>query len=202
MHELMNLGGASADGEDEYLLDTEAVRALIARMREAVQSTASPLAACEAIRPEFARLLDDEDWLPNQFQAPAPESGMGGGIGQWLLFRSGDRSLALFSLVVPAAAQTPVHDHLAGASSVSTAAPRTRRSSATRMGSSGCASAGRSRRVTSTFSYRRATTSIGCGPRRRRPRSRCTCSPTTPGACGGTATSPTHESCARSGPAT
>lgn len=113
MHELMNPGGASADGEDEYLLDTEAVRALIARLREAVQSTASPLAACEAIRPEFARLLDDEDWLPNQFQAPAPESGMGGGIGQWLLFRSGDRSLALFSLVVPAAAQTQVHDHLA-----------------------------------------------------------------------------------------
>jgi 3-mercaptopropionate dioxygenase len=38
---------------------------------------------------------------------------MGGGIGQWLLFRAGDRSLTLFSLVVPAGAQTPVHDHLA-----------------------------------------------------------------------------------------
>ena len=38
---------------------------------------------------------------------------MGGGIGQWLLFRAGDRSLSLFSLVVPATAETPVHDHLA-----------------------------------------------------------------------------------------
>ncbi len=38
---------------------------------------------------------------------------MGGGIGQWLLFRAGDRSLTLFSLVVPAGSQTPVHDHLA-----------------------------------------------------------------------------------------
>jgi predicted metal-dependent enzyme (double-stranded beta helix superfamily) len=38
---------------------------------------------------------------------------MGGGIGQWLLFRAGDRSLTLFSLVVPPGAQTPVHDHLA-----------------------------------------------------------------------------------------
>jgi predicted metal-dependent enzyme (double-stranded beta helix superfamily) len=38
---------------------------------------------------------------------------MGGGIGQWLLYRAADRSLSLFSLVVPAAAQTPVHDHLA-----------------------------------------------------------------------------------------
>ena len=38
---------------------------------------------------------------------------MGGGIGQWLLYRAGDGSLSLFSLVVPPEAQTPVHDHLA-----------------------------------------------------------------------------------------
>jgi len=38
---------------------------------------------------------------------------MGGGIGQWLLYRAGDGSLSLFSLVVPAGSQTPVHDHLA-----------------------------------------------------------------------------------------
>jgi predicted metal-dependent enzyme (double-stranded beta helix superfamily) len=38
---------------------------------------------------------------------------MGGGIGQWLLFRAADRSLSLFSLVVPPGAMTPVHDHLA-----------------------------------------------------------------------------------------
>ena len=38
---------------------------------------------------------------------------MGGGIGQWLLFRAGDGSLSLFSLVVPSGSETPVHDHLA-----------------------------------------------------------------------------------------
>jgi predicted metal-dependent enzyme (double-stranded beta helix superfamily) len=38
---------------------------------------------------------------------------MGGGIGQWLLFRAADRGLSLFSLVVPPGAVTPVHDHLA-----------------------------------------------------------------------------------------
>ena len=43
----------------------------------------------------------------------APESGMGGGIGQWLLFRAGDGSLSLFSFVIPPGAETPVHDHLA-----------------------------------------------------------------------------------------
>jgi hypothetical protein len=29
-------------------------------------------------------------------QEPAAESGMGGGIGQWLLFRAADRALSLF----------------------------------------------------------------------------------------------------------
>jgi predicted metal-dependent enzyme (double-stranded beta helix superfamily) len=38
---------------------------------------------------------------------------MGGGIGQWLLYRADDGSLSLFSLVVPPASQTPIHDHLA-----------------------------------------------------------------------------------------
>jgi len=38
---------------------------------------------------------------------------MGGGIGQWLLCRAEDATLSLFSLVVPAGSETPVHDHLA-----------------------------------------------------------------------------------------
>lgn len=38
---------------------------------------------------------------------------MGGGIGQWIIFRSGARDLSLFSLVVPPRSTTPVHDHLA-----------------------------------------------------------------------------------------
>ena len=58
-------------------------------------------------------LLADPDWLPAEYRAPAPESGMGGGIGQWLLYRAGDGSLSLFALVVPPDAATPVHNHLA-----------------------------------------------------------------------------------------
>ena len=38
---------------------------------------------------------------------------MGGGIAQYALYRAEDGSLSLFSLVVPAGAATPVHDHLA-----------------------------------------------------------------------------------------
>jgi predicted metal-dependent enzyme (double-stranded beta helix superfamily) len=99
--------------QDEYLLDTETVRAFVADVGAAIARGASPTATCEAIRPRFAELLADEEWLPADLRAPAPESGMGGGIGQWLLYRAGDASLSLFSLVVPPGAQTPVHDHLA-----------------------------------------------------------------------------------------
>ena len=98
---------------DEYVLDTPTVREFVVSVRAAIADAASPADACAAIRPGFAELLADRDWLAPEYARDAPESGMGGGIGQWLLFRAGDRSLTLFSLVVPSGAQTPVHDHLA-----------------------------------------------------------------------------------------
>jgi predicted metal-dependent enzyme (double-stranded beta helix superfamily) len=98
---------------DEYVLDIPLVRAFIAAVRESISSASSPEAACEAITPRFAELLADADWLPAGYQAAAPRSGMGGGIGQWLLYRAKDGSLSLFSLVVPPGSETPIHDHLA-----------------------------------------------------------------------------------------
>jgi 3-mercaptopropionate dioxygenase len=98
---------------DEYVLDTPRVRSLVAEVQAIRASSAGPVEACASIAPLFEELLRDRDWLPERYQADAPQSGMGGGIGQWLLFRAADRSLCLFSLVVPAGASTPVHDHLA-----------------------------------------------------------------------------------------
>ena len=98
---------------DEYVLDTPVVREFVAGVRETIAAAGSPEAACDAIRPRFAALLANADWLPARYQEGDPESGMGGGIGQWLLFRAGDRSLTLFALVVPPGSQTPIHDHLA-----------------------------------------------------------------------------------------
>jgi 3-mercaptopropionate dioxygenase len=100
-------------GEDGWFLDTPLVRSFVAGVRHTVEHAGSPASACELIKPDFRTLLDDPAWLPDEFMRDAPESGMGGGIGQWLLFRSGDAQLTLFSLVVPPEAQTPVHDHLA-----------------------------------------------------------------------------------------
>ncbi len=104
---------APTAGEDEYILDMPVVRDFIAGVRSAIADVEGPAEAIEAIRPRFAALLADEAWLPEQYQADAPQSGMGGGIGQWLLFRSGARDLCLFALVIPPGAATPVHDHLA-----------------------------------------------------------------------------------------
>ena len=95
----------------DYVLDTPAVRGFVEGVRRIIAGASSPADACERIRPSFAALLAQDGWLPRAFQEPAPESGMGGGIGQWSLYRADD--LSLFSLVVPPDAQTPVHDHLA-----------------------------------------------------------------------------------------
>ena len=98
---------------DEYVLDTPVVRRFVADARGQIARAESPSQACDLIRPHFAGLLGERGWLPAAYQEPAAKSGMGGGIGQWLLYRAADRSLCLFSLVVPPGAKTPVHDHLA-----------------------------------------------------------------------------------------
>jgi 3-mercaptopropionate dioxygenase len=104
---------ASFVRSDEYVLDTPVVRAFIASVRESIGAASSPQRACDTIKPLFAELLADANWLPAEHQAAAARSGMGGGIGQWLLYRATDGSLSLFSLVVPPGSETPIHDHLA-----------------------------------------------------------------------------------------
>ena len=136
--------------EGEFVLDTHVVRAFVADVEQAIAGSSSPEAACDAIRPRFSELLADPDWLPAAFQADAPESGMGGGIGQWLLYRAGDGSLSLFSLVVPPARRRRSTTTSPGGSSASTAARRTRRSTRTEAVCSSSSSTGRSARATST----------------------------------------------------
>ena len=99
--------------EDEYVLDTPFVRDVVAGVRAQIAGAGDAADACRAASAVFERLLQERDWLPREFLEPSERSGMGGGIGQWLIYRSGARDLCLFSLVVPAGAMTPIHDHLA-----------------------------------------------------------------------------------------
>jgi len=96
-----------------YVVDAPEIRALIAETARLRAAIADDDARLEALRPAFARLLAADGWLPERCAIPDVRSGMGGGIGQYALYRAEDGSLCLFSLVVPAGAQTPVHDHLA-----------------------------------------------------------------------------------------
>jgi predicted metal-dependent enzyme (double-stranded beta helix superfamily) len=98
---------------DEYIVDNPRLRSFIEKVKEIRKSDDDPKAIIAKIRPHFEELLADQTWLPETYQGPFEGSGMGSGIGSWLLYRTTDGSLALSSLVVPPGAQTPVHDQLA-----------------------------------------------------------------------------------------
>jgi predicted metal-dependent enzyme (double-stranded beta helix superfamily) len=106
------------NGEDQFVLDTPVMRRFIAAVNAARASAPNDEAAIELIRPHFAQLLADPDWLPTEYQETRAESasgsgaGMGANTGLWLLYRAGDGSLAFSVLVLGAGRETPVHDHL------------------------------------------------------------------------------------------
>lgn len=96
-----------------FLVDAPEVRALIAETRRLTTEIADIATRVEALRPAFGKLLGADGWLPKAYGEPDLKSGMGSGIGQYALYRAEDGSLCLFSLVIPAGAETPIHDHLA-----------------------------------------------------------------------------------------
>jgi predicted metal-dependent enzyme (double-stranded beta helix superfamily) len=100
-------------GIDEDFVGSPAMTKFIDAVNEIRGRERDGRAIVAAIEPAFAELLATPDWLPAEFMEPKEDSGMGSGIGMWLLYRSGDGGLAFSSLVVPVGASTPVHDHLA-----------------------------------------------------------------------------------------
>ena len=96
-----------------FLVDAPQIRGLIEETQRLVHTIPDAAARVDALRPAFAALLSADGWLPDSCAQPDTGSKMGGGIGQYALYRAEDGSLCLFSLVVPAGASTPVHDHLA-----------------------------------------------------------------------------------------
>lgn len=96
-----------------FLVDAPGIRALVEETRRLTTDIADTKQRVEALRPAFGRLLAADDWLPKEYSEPDLKSGMGGGIGQYALYRAEEGSLCLFSLVIPPGAQTPIHDHLA-----------------------------------------------------------------------------------------
>ncbi|MDB4888935.1 MAG: hypothetical protein JWL61_790 [Gemmatimonadetes bacterium] len=110
---MCDTGHAHDHGAFGFLVDTPEVRTLIDEARRQMDGFADYPDRVEALKSAFAQLLASDGWLPDDFAMPDSASRMGGGIGQYALYRAEDGSLCLFSLVVPAGASTPVHDHLA-----------------------------------------------------------------------------------------
>lgn len=110
---MCNFNNDDGSGRFGFLVDTPEIRALIAETRRLTAEITSDAERVEALKPAFAELLAADGWLPDEYGSPDMSSGMGGGIGQYALYRAEDGSLTLFSLVIPAGASTPVHDHLA-----------------------------------------------------------------------------------------
>jgi predicted metal-dependent enzyme (double-stranded beta helix superfamily) len=100
-------------GQYGYIVDVPEIRALIDETRRLMREVPDHSAKVEALKPAFSRLLAADGWLPEAFAQPDTKSGMGGGIGQYALYRDEAGELCLFTLVVPPGAATPVHDHLA-----------------------------------------------------------------------------------------
>ena len=96
-----------------FLVDAPEIRALVDETRRLTHDIPDTAARVEALRPAFGKLLGADGWLPRKYAEPDLASGMGSGIGQYALYRAEDGSLCLFSLVIPAGAETPIHDHLA-----------------------------------------------------------------------------------------
>jgi predicted metal-dependent enzyme (double-stranded beta helix superfamily) len=110
---MCDTGHAHHHDQFGFLVDTPEVRALIDETRRQMTRDADAAERVDALKPAFAKLLAADGWLPERFAQPDEKSRMGDGIGQYALYRAEDGSLCLFSLVVPADAATPVHDHLA-----------------------------------------------------------------------------------------
>jgi predicted metal-dependent enzyme (double-stranded beta helix superfamily) len=110
---MCNLRHDTAPGPFGYLVDCPPVRELVAETERVVRECADVHQRLESLKPTFSRLLSADGWLPDEYASPDRRSGMGGGIGQYALYRAADGSLCLFSLVIPPGSETPVHDHLA-----------------------------------------------------------------------------------------
>ena len=100
-------------GAGEFFVEHPVLRRFITKIEAILEQHLDVADRLQHLRQPYAELLNDSTWLPAECRQPNFNSAMGGGIASWLLYRSEAKDLSLFSLVVPVAAATPVHNHLA-----------------------------------------------------------------------------------------
>jgi predicted metal-dependent enzyme (double-stranded beta helix superfamily) len=100
MCELGHLHSDAADEPFGFLVDRPEIRALIEETTRLTREIPDAGQRVEALRPAFASLLAADSWLPEECAVPDEKSRMGGGIGQYALFRAHGRDPARAQLVV------------------------------------------------------------------------------------------------------
>jgi 3-mercaptopropionate dioxygenase len=98
--------------KDGWLIHDSTVETFVSEVTRIFRRPGGIESRLAAARPVFHDLLMRDGWLPSEFAQRDANSGMGEGIGTWLMYRSGEGDLGLFSLVVDPGKETPVHDHL------------------------------------------------------------------------------------------
>jgi 3-mercaptopropionate dioxygenase len=99
--------------DGEFFVDHQTLRQFIVTAIEIVRGSGAVATKLSQLRAPYETLLDDPDWLPNEFQQPSESTTMGKGIASLLLYRSDLKDLSLSTLVVAPGLATPVHNHLA-----------------------------------------------------------------------------------------
>jgi 3-mercaptopropionate dioxygenase len=97
----------------DFFIEGPVFHGFIAKVLSVLEQEADIRKRLASLRAPFQELLENQSWLPEPFRQINPNSGMGGGIASWLLYQNSERDLSVFSLVVPPAVTTPIHNHLA-----------------------------------------------------------------------------------------
>jgi hypothetical protein len=77
-----------SDADFGFLVDAPEIRSLIFETRRLTEEIDDHARARRGAAAAFAKLLAADNWLPKEYSEPDFKSGMGGGIGQYALYRA------------------------------------------------------------------------------------------------------------------
>jgi len=99
--------------DGEFFVDHPTLRQFVITAAPIIRGSSAVAAKLSQLRAPYEALLNDPDWLPDEFQQPSKSTTMGKGIASLLLYRSDRKDFSLSTLVVAPGLATPVHNHLA-----------------------------------------------------------------------------------------
>ncbi len=97
----------------EFFVNHPTLTRFVAAAVEIVRANTEVTTKLRELHAPYETLLNDSNWLPDEFKQPSGKTAMGHGIASLLLYRSELKDLSLSTLVLGPGLATPVHNHLA-----------------------------------------------------------------------------------------